>query len=82
VPSELRSQTAALLIISLTVMGAGCGPVFVGVLSDVLSARMGGESLRYAMLVSSVTLLCGALAFWRGAAHYTADIARRDELQA
>ena len=78
VPSELRSQSAALLIISLTVIGAGLGPVMVGVLSDLLNASAGEESLRYAMLASSVSLLCSSVAFWRGAAHYPADVARRE----
>jgi MFS family permease len=75
VPPALRSQAAALLIIVLTVIGAGIGPMMAGLLSDALRADLGEEALRYAMLISVSTLVVSAALFWRAADHYPFGLA-------
>jgi hypothetical protein len=42
-----------MLIVS-SVIGIGGGPLVVGVLSDLLAARAGQESLRYSLMILTV----------------------------
>jgi MFS family permease len=53
-----RRATAVSLVMFLqSLLGTGAGPYLVGVLSDMLAPRFGQESLRYALLLSSVMLV-------------------------
>jgi hypothetical protein len=47
---------------SMTLLGVGIGPLFVGMLSDFFVPTLGSESLRYA-LASSVSMLMLASVF-------------------
>jgi predicted MFS family arabinose efflux permease len=49
-PARMRGASAALLQVASNVLGFGVAVQVVGVLSDVLRARFGIDSLRYAML--------------------------------
>lgn len=76
-PPELRAQAMALLVIVISVIGSGLGPVVAGVVSDVLSATHQAESIRYSLLSLSVlALIAGALIWW-GSEHFPKDVARR-----
>jgi MFS family permease len=74
-PPALRAQAAALMIVILTVLGAGLGPLLTGMLSDALATVSGIESLRYAILASLGTLVLSAVLFWRASITYPADLA-------
>ncbi|MGZ6020717.1 MAG: MFS transporter, partial [Phenylobacterium sp.] len=71
-----RRATAISLVLFLSaLLGLGIGPLAVGALSDVLAPALGAESLRYALLISTVALL------WAGAHFFAAaHTARRDRL--
>jgi MFS family permease len=65
----MRAFTSAVLFFILNLIGLGLGPVTTGIISDLLAADYGINSLRYAMVIVS---LIGSLAvplFWL-AAHY------------
>ncbi len=47
----LRAFAASLFLIVLTLLGAGGGPLLIGVMSDVLAPRFGASSLGYSMFV-------------------------------
>ena len=47
---RMRAVAAAILFFLINLIGMGLGPWGVGLLSDMLSAELGNESLRYAML--------------------------------
>ena len=47
---RMRAVASAILFFLINLIGMGLGPWGVGLLSDVLSAELGNESLRYAML--------------------------------
>lgn len=49
-PSRMRGASAALLQVASNVLGFGVAVQIVGILSDVLRARFGTDSLRFAML--------------------------------
>lgn len=49
-PANMRSTTSAVLLLILNLIGLGCGPLFIGVLSDMLEPQFGADALRLAML--------------------------------
>lgn len=54
VPDEMRSTSLAVVMLLANLIGMGIGPLAVGILSDLLSPRLAGDSLRYAMLAMSL----------------------------
>lgn len=52
-----RATAGAVMLIVSSVIGMGGGPLAVGVLSDLLAARTGQESLRYSLMI--FTLVTG-----------------------
>jgi predicted MFS family arabinose efflux permease len=57
---EMRAVAAAVCLFVLNIIGLGIGPQGVGILSDVLSDAYGKESLRYALMIFSLTnVWCG-----------------------
>ena len=68
-----RAVAVALVLFMSSLVGLGGGPLLVGVVSDLLHARLGAESLRYALIISTAALV------WAGA-HFAlaARTARQD----
>lgn len=76
-PPDLRAQAMAVLVIVISVIGSGLGPVIAGVVSDLLSATHQAESIRYSLLsLSLLAPVAGALIWW-GSEHFPKDVARR-----
>jgi len=73
-PLELRGQGVALLVIVINVMGSMLGPPVAGLVSDLLAAPFGAESLRYSLLSMSLLYVVGGLIVWRAASHYRAEM--------
>jgi MFS family permease len=61
-PATRLAQATAIFVMSMTLLGVGVGPLFVGMLSDFFVPTLGSESLRYA-LASSVSMLVLASVF-------------------
>jgi predicted MFS family arabinose efflux permease len=49
-----RATAGAIMLIASSVIGMGGGPLVVGMLSDLLAARAGQESLRYSLMILTV----------------------------
>jgi len=49
VPPRYRATSGALLLFTLNLIGLGCGPLFVGMVSDALKPTFGNDSLRHAL---------------------------------
>jgi predicted MFS family arabinose efflux permease len=62
-----RATAAALLLILSSILGMGIGPVLVGAVSDLLAARFGTASLRYALMGSTGLFAWASLHFWLAA---------------
>lgn len=77
VGSRMRATASAVLFLVLNIIGLGLGPFSVGMLSDYLSASMGVESLRYALLYLTPTVM-----FWSATHFYLASRTLRDDLAA
>jgi hypothetical protein len=74
---RMRALAAALGTMTFNLIGAGLGPLTVGVLSDLLAPHFGVDSLRYALLAAvSVATLGAALCFERGAPHVGVELER------
>jgi MFS family permease len=52
-----RATAIALVLFLAALLGGGGGPYLIGLTSDLLEPAFGGESLRYAMLISCVMLV-------------------------
>ena len=76
-PPDLRAQAMALLVIVISVIGSGLGPVVAGVVSDVLASTHKAESIRYSLLSLSVLALVAGALIWWGSEHFPKDVARR-----
>ena len=48
----------------------GLGPVIVGVLSDALTSSLAEQAIRWAMVISLLTVVIGSLLYWRSAEPY------------
>ncbi len=73
---RMRALSSAVLFFVLNIIGLGAGPWTVGVVSDLLSARYGGESLRMALLfVVPPILAWSAFHYYQAAKSMKEDIA-------
>ena len=61
IPAHQRAVANAVYVVFYTVLGFGIGPVFVGMLSDVLVPFAGKEGLRYALAALSLALVLSLL---------------------
>ena len=71
----MRSTAAALLLFVINIIGLACGPALTGFLSDALEPSLGQESLRYALMATSLILPWSAYHFWAAGKTLAADIA-------
>lgn len=60
-PDERRALAAATIILILTLVGSGGGPLAIGLISDMLAGAGVPSTLRYAMLVCAVSFAIGAM---------------------
>jgi predicted MFS family arabinose efflux permease len=75
VRDDMRATTLALVMLLVNLIGMGLGPQLVGIMSDALAPRFGPDSLRYAMLVTSLLALVASYEFWRVGKTVAADLA-------
>ncbi len=75
---RMRSVTIALMFLMANLIGLGCGPMLVGVLSDALASRYGDDSLRYALLLMAPGFAWTGFHLWKTGSTIEADIARVD----
>jgi len=72
---NMRAMSSAILFLVLNLIGLGCGPLAVGLISDALTPSLGSDALRYAIAGVSFVGLFSMLAFYRGAKYLPADLA-------
>ena len=77
---RMRAVASALLLFILNAIGLGLGPLATGVLSDLLAATFGGESMRYSLLiVGAIVGPWAAFHYLAAGRHIEGDLARADE---
>jgi len=75
-PVAMRATAAAITLFILNFIALGLGPLFVGILSDALKASYGSESLRYALMLTSLVNV------WAGFHFFLAGPAYKREMDA
>lgn len=73
---RMRTQAAAILFLVVNLVGGFVGPQVTGILSDLYHPMLGQESLRYALLTSTVTWIWCGLHFYLATRSLKDDIAR------
>ena len=73
-PPHMRALAASLLVLSLSLLGQGAGPLVVGLLNDALAPRFGDEAVRYSLVIVLATSLLGAACLALAARHYQRDL--------
>ena len=79
IPWNMRATAQALVSLLPSCLGAGLGPLAVGVLSDSLHARFGDQSLRYSMLGLCPGYLWAAAYLWRASRSVSRDVAAQPD---
>ena len=67
VPPNMRATTSAIILFLINLIGLGCGPLIVGILSDVFNHSGGlgpAEGLRMAMIALTFFSPVSAFLFW------------------
>lgn len=64
VHNRVRARAVSFLLLAANIAGFGIGPALAGLISDHLSARLGADSLNYALLVISFGWFWAAAHFW------------------
>lgn len=59
-PQQMRTTASAAFLFINNLIGIGCGALFFGVLSDLLTARFGDEALRYSIMTGVCFYLVSA----------------------
>ena len=62
--ANMRATATAFVLLFVTLVGTGVGPVAIGLISDLLRGGYGEESLRMSLLVSVACYLLSAIAFF------------------
>ena len=68
-PAHLRGVGMAAIMFATNLVGVGAGPLLIGLLSDALAPALGGESLRYAMIIGVTIIGWAAIHFFVAAKH-------------
>ncbi len=72
----MRAFTSAVLFFVLNLIGLGLGPLTTGLLSDMLAAQYGVNSLRYAMCIVSLIGTFSAIFFYAASRYLPEELAR------
>lgn len=64
VGNRMRAIAAAIMMFSASLLGVGLGPLFAGMLSDMLAPRFGDDSLRYSLIILSTISVYPVLHLW------------------
>jgi MFS family permease len=78
VSPSMRAMSSAVLFFVLNLIGLGCGPLVVGLISDALTPTLGsGDALRYSIAGVSFVGLLSMVAFYRAAKYLPGDLAKQ-----
>lgn len=76
---RMRGVSSAVLLFIVNIIGLGAGPWFVGLVSDLLSARYAEDSLRWSLMLVGSLGVWVAWHFYKAGTHLAKDLARVDE---
>lgn len=80
VPVRMRAMASAVMLLCLTLLGIGLGPVIMGVLSDVYSDALGAHSIKRSLTIILAFNLLSIIFYLDSARHYRAGVERARSL--
>lgn len=75
-PPRMRAMASAIMLLCLTLIGIGLGPVLVGILSDHFASELGPNSIGRALMCLLVLNLASVGFYIVSAIYYRNDVAR------
>ncbi|MBX7481302.1 spinster family MFS transporter [Qipengyuania qiaonensis] len=78
VPLRARAIAAAVLLFFQNLIGLGLGPLFFGILSDLLQPTYGEESVRYVLYGATFLGVVPAFFFWRCSLRLNDELDKKD----
>ncbi len=76
---RMRATASAILLFVVNMIGAGLGPLAIGLLNDyVFGPTYGDGAIRYSILVIGLVGGLGSILFWQASKTLSADLASRD----
>jgi MFS family permease len=76
-PNSMRARAVAVLLLIITLIGMGFGPLSTGILSDVIGARVGeADGLRWSLIILLIPNLFACAFFYRAAKWLPEGISR------
>lgn len=78
VPVRARAMAAATVLFFQNLIGLGLGPLFFGMLSDVLRPQFGEASVQYVLYGAAFLGLIPAFFFWRCSLRLNEELDRKD----
>ena len=79
-PLRMRAMASAVMLLCLTLVGIGLGPVIVGMLSDYFTPEFGDRAIQRALMVILVFNILSVGFYLDAAAHYKKGVARAKEM--
>jgi len=76
VKPRMRAMASAILFFAVSLIGLGVGPQAVGILNDLLAARLGAQAIRYSLVVFGFVNLWSAAHYLLAARTLRADLRR------
>lgn len=76
VPVRMRAMASAVMLLCLTLLGIGLGPVILGLLSDFFAPSLGQDSIKRALTIILGFNLLSIVFYLDAANHYRAGVAR------
>jgi len=73
VPGNMRSVAVAVKHVVVTAIGAGSGPLAVGILNDFFAREFGSQAIRYSLVLMSLFYILAALLFYLASRTFIAD---------
>jgi MFS transporter, Spinster family, sphingosine-1-phosphate transporter len=77
VPLRARAMAAAVLLFAQNLIGLGLGPLFFGILSDVVKPIAGGDSVRWVLYGAALLGLIPSFFFWRASLRLNAELDKK-----
>jgi len=69
-----RALASSVVFFILNIIGLGLGPLTVGAVSDALAPSLGIESIRWAIMTTSIAAIVGGVLFFIAARHVRQDL--------
>lgn len=76
VPVRMRAMASAVMLLCLTLLGIGLGPVIMGVISDIYADELGARSIQRSLTIILGFNLLSIVFYLDAARHYRAGVER------